>query len=422
MNRSGKGWRALLLVLALLFAGLVLYRGWALTQKKAEPQRTKRAEIPVQVSPVVSKPITYAIAVTGDIAPLMQVDLFPKVSGYLERIHVNLGDSVRQGQTIAQIDRIDYLQKVREIEARVAQAKAQLTEIETGTRTEELRQAEEAVRGAQSRFENAKLQRERMEALYERQVISKKERDIAEMEFTVAEAQLTSSQEHLKLLREGAREEVKKVAQARLREMEALLAQERIRLQHTQILAPFSGEISRKFLDAGALVSSSTPLVTLIHTETLKVVANILEKDIPLLKTGLKAKIMTESFPGKVFEGKITRISSALEPATRTLQTEIEIPNAGRLLKPSMFAKIELVLSQKPHALVIPQHAVVEERGLKTIYILKENQAFRRTIVTGIEQFPYVEVLEGVSEGDRVVVRGQNALREGSTVRVIEGG
>lgn len=422
MNRSGKGWRALLLVLALLFAGLVLYRGWALTQKKAEPQRTKRAEIPVQVSPVVSKPITYAIAVTGDIAPLMQVDLFPKVSGYLERIHVNLGDSVRQGQTIAQIDRIDYLQKVREIEARVAQAKAQLTEIETGTRTEELRQAEEAVRGAQSRFENAKLQRERMEALYERQVISKKERDIAEMEFTVAEAQLTSSQEHLKLLREGAREEVKKVAQARLREMEAMLAQERIRLQHTQILAPFSGEISRKFLDAGALVSSSTPLVTLIHTETLKVVANILEKDIPLLKTGLKAKIMTESFPGKVFEGKITRISSALEPATRTLQTEIEIPNAGRLLKPSMFAKIELVLSQKPHALVIPQHAVVEERGLKTIYILKENQAFRRTIVTGIEQFPYVEVLEGVSEGDRVVVRGQNALREGSTVRVIEGG
>jgi multidrug efflux pump subunit AcrA (membrane-fusion protein) len=422
MSRFGKGRRALLLALVLLFAGLILYRGWALTQKKAEPQRTKRADIPVQVSPVASKPITYAIAMTGDISPLMQVDLFPKVSGYLERIHVNLGDSVKQGQTIAQIDRTDYLQKVRETEARVAQAKANLAEIETGTRTEELRQAEEAIRGAQSRFENAKLQRERLKALYQRQVISKKELDVAEMEFTVAETQLTSSQEHLKLLREGAREEVRRFAQARLREIEAILAQERIRLQHTQILAPFSGEISRKFVDAGALVSSSTPIVTLIHTETLKVVANILEKDIPLLKTGLKAKITTESFPGKVFEGKITRISSALEPATRTLQAEIEIPNAGRWLKPSMFAKIELVLSQKPHALVVPQHAVIEERGVKMIYIVKENQAFRKMIVTGIEQFPYVEVLEGLSEGDRVVVRGQDALREGSTVRVIEGG
>lgn len=422
MNRFGKGWQGVLLVLILLVVGLILYRGWALTQKKAEPPKNRRVEIPVQVSPVVARPITYAITLTGDIAPLMQVDLFPKISGYLERIHVNLGDPVRQGQTIAQIDRTDYLQKVREAEARVAQAMASLAEIETGTRTEELRQAEEAVRGAQSRYENARLHRERMGSLYQRQVISKKEWDVAEMEFTVAEAQLASSREHLKLLREGAREEVRRAAQARLKETEAILAQERIRLQHTQMIAPFSGEISRKFVDAGALVSPSTPMVTLIHTETLKVVANILEKDIPLVKTALKAKITTESFPGKVFEGRITRISSALEPATRTLQTEIEIPNGERLLKPSMFAKIELVLSQKPRALVLPQQAVVEERGTRLIYIIKENQAFRREIVTGIEQSPYVEILEGVSEGDRVVVRGQDALRDGSAVRVIEGG
>jgi len=422
MTQLSKRWRVGLLILVILLVGLVLYRGWGLTQKRAEPPKTKRAEIPVKVSPVTIRPITYTITMTGDIAPLMRVDLFPKVSGYLEGVYVNAGDSVREGQTIAQIDRSDYLQKVREVEARVAQARAHLMELEAGARAEELRQAEEAVRSAESRFENAKLQRERMEALYQRQVISKRELDVADMEYTVAQAQLASSREHLKLLREGARQEARESAQARLKETEAMLAQERIRLQHTKIVAPFSGEISRRYMDAGALASSSTPIVNLIHTETLKVVAHILEKDIPLLKTGMKASIKTESFPGRVFEGRIARMSSALELATRTLQAEIEIPNAGRMLKPSMFATVELVLSQKPQALVIPQYALIEERGKKIVYVIQGNQAFRRTIVTGIEQTPYVEVLQGVSEGEQVVVRGQDALREGSIVRMIEGG
>jgi multidrug efflux pump subunit AcrA (membrane-fusion protein) len=421
MSQFRKGWRWPLLILILLLGGFALYRGWALTQKKAVPQRTKRGDIPVQVSPVVSKPLIYLISMTGDVTPLMQVDLFPKISGYLERIDVHLGDSVRQGQTIAQIDRTDYLQKVREVEARVAQAKAHLGEIETGTRAEELRQAEEAVRGAQSRFENAKLHRERMEALYKRQVISKKEWDISEMEFTVAEAQLASSREHLKLLREGARQEVREASRARLKETEAILAQERIRLQHTQITAPFSGEISRKYVDAGALVSPSTPIANLIHTETLKVVANVLEKDIPLLKTGMKAKIRTESFPGKIFEGKIARISSALDPATRTLQAEIDVSNSERLLKPSMYARIDVVLLEKPHALVIPRYAVVLSDGSKAIFILKGNQAIRRPVVTGHEQDQYVEILEGASEGDQVIVKGQELIKDRSTVRVIEG-
>jgi multidrug resistance efflux pump len=196
------------------------------------------------------------VKVTGDIMPLMQVDLFPKVSGYLERIDVHIGDIVKQGQVIAQIDRTDFLQKVREIEAKVAQAKAQLSELETGTRTEELRQAEEAVKQAQSRFENAKQQHERIEALYKREVISKKERDVADMEYTVAEAQLASSQQNLKLLREGARQEVREVSQAKLREMEAILEQERTRLQNAKIVAPFQERLA----EACRCRAVSTPL------------------------------------------------------------------------------------------------------------------------------------------------------------------
>jgi multidrug resistance efflux pump len=370
---------------------------------------------------VVQKPLVYSLRATGDISPMMQVDLFPKVSGYLERIDVNLGSPVRQGQVVAQIDPTDFVQKVREIEAKVAQAKAQLTELETGTRTEELRQAEEAVKQAQSRFENAKLQRERIEALFKREVISKKERDTADMEFTVAEAQLASSQQQLNLLRLGARKEVRDASQAKLREMEAILEQERTRLQNAKIVAPFRGEISRRYVDAGALVSPSTPLVNLVHTETLKIVANVLEKDIPLLKPGMKAKVRVESYPDRVFEGRVERINSSLDLSTRTLQAEIYIPNPNRALKPGMFSNVEVVLVENPQALVIPREAVVESGGETAVFVVNGKQAAQRPITIGYEQDRMVEVLSGLNEGDQVVIKGQQLIKDGSTIRVIEG-
>jgi len=421
LSERFKGYRKWVILFVLIFVGaLALYRGWGATQKKSG-KRSFQTEIPVQISPVIRKQMTYSLTVTGDIAPMMQVDLFPRVSGYLERIDVNLGDSVRQSQVIAQIDRTEFLQKVKEVEAKVAQAKANLSELEAGSRPEELRQAEEALRQAQSRFDNAKLHRERVEALFKRQVISKKEADIAEMDYTVAEAQLAASQQNLKLVREGARQEVREGSRAKLKEMEALLAQEQIRLQNTLIIAPFQGEIIRKYIDAGALASPSTPIVNLVHTMTLKIVANVLEKDIPLLKPAMKAKIQTEAYPGKVFEGKVARINTGLDLNTRTLQAEIEIPNSSRLLKPGMFARIEVVLLEKPEVLAIPSNAVMENQGEKFVYLLEGNKAARRPIVTGIEQDRFVEVREGLKEGDQVIVRGQEGIRENTTIRVIEG-
>jgi multidrug efflux pump subunit AcrA (membrane-fusion protein) len=420
VRKGRENWKWFILAIVIILAGLALYRGWGFTQKRSGAQRAARMEVPVQVIPVVRKPLTYSIKITGDILPLMQVDLFPKVSGYLERIDVHIGDRVKQGQVIAQIDQTDFLQKVKEIEAKVAQAKAQLAEIETGTRTEELRQAEEAVKQAQSRFENAKMQHERIEALYRREVISKKERDIADMDLTVAEAQLASSQQNFKLLREGARQEVREGSQAKLREMEAILEQERTRLQNARIVAPFRGEISRKYVDAGALVSASTPLVSIVHTETLRIVANVLEKDIPLLRAGMNAKIRTDSYPDRVFEGRVEKVNSALDLSTRTLQVEIYIPNLDRILKPGMFSNVEVVLLEKPQTLLIPREAILEAGNEMFVFVAEGNKARRKPVTIGYEQEQMVEVLQGLKEGDQVVIKGQQMIREGSSVRVVE--
>jgi HlyD family secretion protein len=421
-RKGFKTWRWIILIAVVGVGGVILYRSWASTEKRSASQRLARGDIPVQVTPVAQQNLTYAFLANGDISPLMQVDLFSKVSGYLEKISVQIGDSVRQGQVIAQIDRGEFLQKVKEVEAKVAQAKAASDEMDAGTRSEDVRQAEEAVKQAQSRFDNAKTHRQRMEALYSRQIISKKDFDNADTECAVCEAQLSANQEKLKQLKEGARREQREGSKAKLKEMEAILAQEQIRLQNTQIVAPFSGEIVRRNVDSGALISPSTPLVTLVHMETVKVQANVLEKDIALIKPGMKAKILTEAYPGRSFEGTIVRINKALDTATRTLQAEINVPNPARLLKPGMFAKIEVVLMEKPAATVVPREAVLEDGGKKFVFVVEGNQAIRKTVVTGIEQDQVSEIVEGVKEGDKIVVRGQESLRDRSTIRVIEGG
>jgi HlyD family secretion protein len=420
-RKSGRFWKGILISCLIIIVGLLIYRGWALSQKKNAAQRVGRGEVSVQLSPVIRKNLTYSFYSTGDIAPLMEVALFPRVSGYLERIDARIGDLVKQGQVIAQIDRADFSQKVKEVEAKVAYAKAQLAEVEAGTRNEDLRQAEESVRQAQSRFDHAKLQKERMDALYKRQIVSKKDFDSAEMDYQVTEAQLEASQQHLKLLREGSRQEVKTASQAKLREMEALLAQEQIRLENTVITAPFQGEIMRKYVDAGALVSPSTALVHLVHTATLKVVANVLERDIPFLKPGIIARIRADAYPDRIFEGRVARVNTGLDSATRTLQAEVEIPNSARLLKPGMFAHIEISLLEKPGVVAVPREAVLEENGARFIFMVEGNKAARKPVVTGIEEGPLVEVREGLKEGDRVITRGQNLLKENSVVRVVEG-
>ena len=422
LSKKRKTWRWIILIALVAVGGLILYRSWASTERRSASQRVVRGDIPVQVSPVTRQDLTYSLVANGDISPLMQIDLSPKVSGYLEKIFVEMGDSVRQGQVIAQIDRAEFVQKVREVEAKVAQAKASADEIEAGTRSEDVRQAEEAVKQAQSRYDNAKAQRERMEALFKKQIISKKDFDNADTECAVCDAQLSSSQERLKQLKEGARQEVKEGSRARLKEMEAILAQEQIRLQNTQIVAPFAGEIIRRYVDGGSLVSSSTPVVTLIHLETLKVVANVLEKDVGLVKPGMKAKILTEAYPEKPFEGTVVRINKALDLATRTLQAEINIPNPGHLLKPGMFAKVEMILKEKPDALTVPKDAVLREEGKEFVFVVEGNQALRKRVVTGIERESLIEIIEGMKEEDKVVIRGQESLRDRSTIRIVEGG
>jgi cobalt-zinc-cadmium efflux system membrane fusion protein len=366
-------------------------------------------------------PVSYKLRTTGDVLPLMQVDLIFRVSGYLERVSVQIGDRVRAGQLLASIERTQLLQRVNEIEGRVAGIRAKLAELRAGARPEEIAQAEEAFKQTESRFENAKKNKERLADLFKRNLVARKDLDDAELAYELALAQRGGAENQLRMVREGARTEVRQATEAQLQEAEALLAQQRSQLKDAQLVAPFDGFVTRRLADPGALVTSSTPVLTVVHTGTVKVLANILEKDISLVRAGASALVKVDAFPEKEFLGSVARLNSALDSNSRTLQAEIRIANPSQTLKPGMFATIQLKLIERPQVMLIPTDAVLEDEKGSYVYVVREGKSERKPIRLGLKDETRVEVAEGVKIGDQVVVAGYERLRPGTTVRVLRG-
>jgi membrane fusion protein (multidrug efflux system) len=222
--------------------------------------------------------------------------------------------------------------------------------------------------------------------LWERNLIAKQELDNAETSMKVAKANNDLAQTHL---------------------------------DYARITAPFNGIVTKRFLDPGvALKANDAALFTVMDLEEMKIMVNVLEKDIPRVSRGTRAVITVDAFPGKEFTGSITRLSEAVDLATRTMAIEIDIPNPGRLLKAGMFATIVLIVGEHPDAVTIPSSALVKDDRGTFVFVVQEATARRKELKLGIEQDGRTEVLSGLGGDEKIVSAGQQLLKDGSAVTV----
>ena len=378
--RKGYLWIAGAFVLA---AAIVGYR--ELSQgvgKKPERRSAVIREIPVRLAPVKRGPIAHVFHTSGDVLPLLQVDVVSRIAGYVERIDFQIGGRVAAGQAVATIDSREQRYRVEEDEAAVKVAEATLW-------------------GMEMQFQDAEKQLERARLLRQKDFVSSQELDTAETRLHTARAQ-------------------KELAQAQLLQRRAALAQSRHQLSLTRIVTPFAGVVTRRLVDPGAYVSSSTPILTIVTPDPLKVIVNIPEKDANLVRAGIAAKLEIDAFPGRVFAGKVARLNSALDPSSRTLMAEVHVPNAQQLIKPGMFARVSLVLAEKKDSLLVPAEAILEDEGRDFVYTVVDGQATKKPVVKGWTQNSLVAINQGLEEGEQIVVAGQQRLRPGVKVRVLE--
>jgi membrane fusion protein, multidrug efflux system len=323
--------------------------------------------------------MTETMTVVGNLIGAATVEAVPKVSGRLESVSVRLGDRVSRGQRLAKVEDREILEQVKQAEA----------SYEVGAAT--IRQREADLRLAQTNLE-------RTRNLFERELIPKQTYDDTEARYQAAAAQLD-------------------LARAQYSQAEARLDELKINLAYTHITSPVSGFVGARVLDPGAWVTPSSAFISVVDIGVVRMVANIVEKDLRRISTGMKANVEVDAYPGEIFEGRIAHIAPVLDPATRTAQIEVEVPNSHFRLKPGMYAKVSFTVEHKPNTLVVPANAIVDLNGKKGVFLPDEGDIAKfQAITVGMSNPKQVEIAEGLAEGTQVVTTGAGALREGDRI------
>ena len=199
---------------------------------------------------------------------------------------------------------------------------------------------------------------------------------------------------------------------------------EGMKYEKASIKSPLNGVVLKKFLDEGSQVEPSVnpmmrvPVIMVANIDTVKVLVNVSEKYLGRLKESAEAEVKVDAYPDEVFLGKITRIAPLVDLATRTAEAEIEISNEEHRLKPGMFARVNLILEKKENTLVVPIKAVLNENNCKYVFIINGSIAHKKKVKTGIYQKDSVEIIEGLNEGEDVIIEGNYGLKDGANVLI----
>ena len=342
------------------------------------PGTFARPPMTVELASPYRADVAQQLMVVGNLVGEQTVAVVPKAAGRLEEVFVKLGDPVARGQRIARIEDREIREQVKQAEAAFEVARATIRQ-----------------READLKFAETNLQRSR--ELFERQLLPKQTLDDADARYQAAVAQL-------------------ELSRAQLTQSQARLEELRINLANTVIVSPVNGFVAKRNADPGAYASQNAPVVDLVDISRVRLIANIVEKDMRRVTTGDSAKVEVDAFPGETFTGRIARVAPVLDPATRTAQIEVEIPNSTKRLKPGMYARVNLTIEQRANALVVPANAVIDREGQRGVFLADDNTATFRQVQIGIEDSTRVEILNGVTEKDQVITTGAAALQDGDRI------
>ncbi len=366
------------MIYVLSVALLVLGLSGCGPQNTAQEEET--SQIPVQVSTLQPGQMIQTLSYAGDVEAEFAIKVFSKVNDRVETFYVEEGDAVRKGNRIASILAETIEQSVRQAKASVIAAKAQAA--------------------------NAQLEFERAKRLQAENAMSQQQYDAIATQY--------------------------EAAQAGLEQAEAALKTAKTRLDDALITAPISGIIGQRFYEEGDMVNPAMPVVTVVQMDRVKLSFDATESDLGSLKKKQPARLKVKSYPDTLFEGTVSKISPVLDPITRMATVEVLIDNSDHMLKPGMFGRITVTTGTLENVLVVPRYAVIEnttmqregirERVVKNYYafVVQDSTARRRKLTVDYVSDAELAVTGGLETGEKLVVQGQNNLKNQAAVKVIE--
>ena len=367
------------------------------TEAKEQTPRTRE----VGVVKVARKTLERQLVVSSELVPFQQIDVYAKESGYVKELNVDCGAHVTAGQVMAVLEIPELKMQLDEDQADIKDA------------TEQVDRSSNEVNKVEAQHNVTHLEFTRLDEVAkskpglvaQQEVDNVKGNDLAvEAEVAAASANLQSAQSVLAH------------AQAKLRRDQALF-------DYSQITAPFAGVVTQRYANYGTLMQAGTsgtnalPLVQLSQDNLFRLVIPVSESWVHYVKVGSPVDVRVPSL-NRSFPGKVARFSVDVLEDTRTMHTEVNVPNPDGTLVPGEYAEATLMLDQKPNILALPQEAVNVQGDERSVWLVDSSgKVEERKITTGIETPHEVEIVSGLTEGDTVAVGDRSSLQAGETVR-----
>ena len=386
----------------LQIAGLIAVAGISVscTGKTEAKEQAPRAR-EVGVVKVARKTLERQLVVSSELVPFQQIDVYAKESGYVKELDVDYGARVTAGQVMAVLEIPELKMQLDEDQADIKDA------------TEQVDHASNEVNKVEAQHNVTHLEFTRLDEVAKSKpgLVAQQEVDNVKGNDLAVEAEVAASSANLQ-----SAQSILVRAQAKLRRDQALF-------DYSKITAPFAGVVTQRYANYGTLMQAGTsstsalPLVQLSQDNLFRLVIPVSESWVPFVKIGNAVNVRVPSL-NRSFPGKVARFSVDVQADTRTMHTEVNVPNPDRTLVPGEYAEATLMLDKKPSVLALPQEAVNVQGDERSVWLVDPSgKVEERKITTGIETPHDVEVTSGLTEGDMVAVGDRSSLQDGETVR-----
>ncbi len=409
------------LCVALFFSGIVVWwQVFRIREDSVHSSGNEVEEIVVEARPAEFKDLKSVVTYHGIMEPKRTVVVVPKVSGRVEEVFFEMGDTVSKGDTLFTISHQEISAQVRQAEASLALTEANLAKVRSGARPEERAQVEALLDQAKSNYEAIKLVYDRTKLLFEENVLSQQELDRAKAQYEVARAQLTSAEEQLKMVIEGANAQDIKAVEAQVAQAQAALELAQMRLDDCNVRAPINGVIAQRMVDVGTMAGVTSGAFVIVDIDTVRVSLGVTEDDIVKISIGQIATLTVDSVAGETFQGMVQSTAPVADMQTRLFNIYVEVSNPKRLLRPGMYSRVQITTEDIKKATIVPTSAIVTKDGKDYVFVVRNGIAELRDVVTGLREGQYLQVVSGVSVGEWVITKGQDKIASGTPVRIID--
>lgn len=374
MSKKKKAFTVLASLLVLAFLGSRIF-GFASDQ----PVEVQQSYIPVNAQNVQKQDISTNITLSGKVQADKEAAVIAKSMGRVQSMAVKVGDVVKKDQVLFSLDRSD-------MQASYEQAKAGYM------------LAEAAYQLNQDKYNKARVDYENAQKLYEIGAISKTELDMAEMQ---------------------ASDAVLRTAEAQFAQAKAQYDAVSKSYNDMDVKAPIAGIVTALNVKIGDMATNSAPAATVVDMNKVYINVGVSEKIINMIESGQEVQVDIPS-AGKSVKGKIDSLSLAADPVTGKYSLKVFIDNDENLIKPGMFAKVTINTETKKDVLAVPAEAIIFHNGMNVAYVIEGNIVTEREVTVGLENGKQSEIVDGLSEGEVIVIKGMNFVRDGSEIKIIE--